>query len=153
MEVKDLLEEICKEFNSQLVCENMDTIRCYYIMNPGVAEIHLKEATPVILTDSEWGLVRETYNDSFDIYIESFAKAAVCLEAYESLSEEYSMNIEEALNDILASDQLSLEAYELTMEALSFLDVSKDLVNLFTESFNNTRYSRYVIESGELTDR
>ena len=152
-EVKDLLEEICKEFNSQLVCENMDTIRCYYIMNPDVAEIHLKEATPVILTDSEWDLVRETYNDSFDIYIESFAKTAVCLEAYESLSEEYLMNIEEVLNDILASDQLSLEAYEVTMEALSFLDVSKDQVNLFTESFNNARYSRYVIESGELTDR
>ena len=147
LDIKAFAEEVCKEFNSKLTCENLDSIRCYYIMNPGIMEIHLKEATPIILDDNEWKLVRESYNETFDLYVDLFAQEAVCLESIEDLSKKHEISIESALNDILTCENLSVEAYEAILEALSLLDVEVDTVKLFTESYNNARYSNAVLES------
>ena len=146
-DVKEFLENTCKDMNSQLLCENMSSIRCYYIMNPGVAEIHLKESTPILLDEEEWKLVRESYNNTFDVYIDLFAETAVCMETLDQLSEEHELSIESALKDILNCENLTVEAYETTLEALSLLNVTEEQVKFFTECYNDARYSTAVLES------
>lgn len=134
---KQYLEEVCKEFNDKLLCNNMDSIRCYYMILGEVAEIHLKESCPVELNESDWDKIRESYNSSMDIYIDEFANIATC---FESLSGFNNFNVENILLNT-NKDLLSLEHYKVAMEALSFLDINKDTVNLFSESFSNYRYS------------
>lgn len=134
---KQYLEKVCKEFNDRLLCNNMDSIRCYYMILGEVAEIHLKESCPVELNESDWDKIRESYNSSMDIYIDEFANIATC---FESLSGFNNFNVENILLNT-NKDSLSLEHYKVAMEALSFLDIDKDTVNLFSESFSNYRYS------------
>ena len=135
---KSCFEEICKEFNNRLICNNMDTIRCYYVNLGEVAEIHLKESCPIKLNESDWNKIHESYNFSMDIYIDKFANVATCIE---SLSGFNNFDIENRLFNFKNNPNLSLEHYEVAMEALSLLDIDKDTINLFSESFGNYRYS------------
>lgn len=146
-EVQDLFEEICKELNDGLVCENIDNVRCYYLINPGVAELHLKESSIIELTE-------EVEKDTTDIdhYIEEFCLTGYCLESFDYIANNES-NIMNKLSSYCNSKSATLEGYEVAMEALSFINISKEQVDLFTESFDRCRYSAIVlsesVENGE----
>ena len=145
-EVHEFFESVCKEFNDQLLCERMDSIRCYYVLNPGIAELRLKDCTPIKLEDIDWRYIRESSNNDLDIYIEQLAYTQACLEAFGQFTES-ELNINERLTNFFKNPNLTLEHYEVALEALSFLDVDKEQINVFSESFCNYRYNTALLES------
>lgn len=144
IETYNFLEEVCREFNNNLLCENMDSIRCYYILNPGYAELHLKEASSIKLEESDWNIIRESNTVELETYIEEFAYGQACLE---SVEEYLNTNLQEALHQFFNIPNMGIEYYKVAMEALSLLDVTDDQIATFTESFINYRYDNIVLES------
>ena len=146
--LKEFLEATCVEFNSTLVCENMSSIKCFYTINPGVAEIHLKEDAIINLTEEEIVKCRESYNPSLDIYIEAAASAISFLEGMEYISEN-ELYVEDLLENFKNIKNFDFEKYQITLEALSCLDVSHEQVKLFEEQFNKYRYNNAILESAD----
>lgn len=144
--IQKFLEEVCKEYNDKLICENFNSVRCFYIINPGIAEIHLKDSTPIKLEETDWKAVRESYNSDLDIYIDEFALIQTCLESFDMFSES-ELDIDKRLTTFFNNPNLTLEHFEVALEALSLLNVTKEQVNVFTEAFNNYRYNTAVLES------
>lgn len=145
-EVHEFFEIICKEFNDVLLCENMDSIRCYYILNSNIGELRLKESTAIKLEEDDKKAIAESISDEFDVYIEQFAEAVACLESFE-LFDESELNLEERIFNLFNENVLSLEEFEVVAEALSFLNIDSEGFNLLSESFINSRYNNALLES------
>ena len=144
MEICDFLEETCREFNNKLICENMNSIRCYYLINPGCIELHLKESSAIKLEESDWMIIRKSNLAELETYIEKFAYGQSCLESMEDYLE---INIEKVLEQFFHNPNLTMKHYEVAMEALSLLDISDDQVSMFTESYTRYCYDTIVLES------
>lgn len=144
MEICNFLEETCREFNNKLLCENMDSIRCYYLINPGCIELHLKESSAIKLEESDWSMIHKSNLAELETYIEKFAYGQTCLESMEDYLD---INIEKVLEQFFHNSNLTMKHYEVAMEALSLLDVSSDRVSMFTESYTRYCYDTIVLES------
>lgn len=140
------LDETCYEFNNMLNFSNCESIKCYYIMNPTIAEIHLKESTSIELTEEEKKIVNEKYDNSMDVYIDEFAYMQSCLKELEYYIED---GIIENLLFDLKDKNLTTEQFMLALEALSFLNIDESQIRLFEEGFNKYRYSNAILESAE----
>lgn len=140
------LEEICKDFNNKLQCSNNYSTKCYYIVNPGIIEIHVKESTFINSEDIEWDKVFSSENNDLDIYIEELANIETCLEVYELLSENDSVEIKDKLAEFYKNPNLSVDHFKVALEALSFLNISKEDIDIFAERFMNYRYN-YINEN------
>lgn len=144
MEICNFLEETCREFNNKLLCENMDSIRCYYIINPGYIELHLKESSAIKLEESDWSMIHKSNLAELETYIEKFAYGQLCLESVEDYLD---ISIEKVLEQFFHNPNLTMKHYEVAMEALSLLDISDDQASMFTESYNRYCYDTIVLES------
>jgi hypothetical protein len=144
IEICNYMEEVCREFNNNLLCENMDSIRCYYLINPGYVELHLKESSPIQLEESDWNMIRKSNLAELESYIEKFAYGQTCLESMEDYLE---TNLQNALEQFFHNPNLSMKHYEVAMEALSLLNVSNDQIATFTESYTRYCYDTIVLES------
>lgn len=153
-EMVQFFEEICKEFNGKLLCENIDTVKCYYYMiSNEIAEIHLKEATPIIIENSDASLIRRSDYSDFDIYVEEFSNVCACMNSFD-LYTESELDIESRLAGFFENENLTLEHYEIMMEALSLLNVEKESVSVFSESFKGYRRNKMsTLNESSVTER
>ena len=145
----NFLESSCKEINDKLIIEN-NTSRAYYIINPGVAEIHIKENTSIELDDTEWNKVYTAENVDLNLYIEQLALIESCCDLVENFDQFVSPR--DMLLEFSNNKNLTLEHYEVALEALSLIeDVSLEDVKVFSEQFTNYRYN-CINESGNVND-
>ncbi len=131
-DLHEFFDNIIKECNNKLRIDGNDTISSYYIMNPGIIEVHIKDSTFLELTEEDKDIIAKTNDSSLDVYIESLALVDSVMEAYSELSDE--KTISEMINDI--DESFDFEHYELAMEAMKYLSVSKDDTELFTEKYS-----------------
>lgn len=132
------LSVLCKEYNNDLSINRLDGIRCYYIINGCVAEVHIKDSTKLILTEEEQHLVEAAYKPELDIYIEQLALFEACNIIADNFDDR---SIDEKIASIFMTEDLnlSLEAYDVAMDALSLLGATKNQVDMFTEGFSTYR--------------
>lgn len=142
--IHDELSDICEAFNNQLLLQGIDTAKCYYLINPGVVEIHLKESTPIALSEVELEAVHNHTYEELEYYLEQLALADTCCDY---LSECNSIDITSILCNYFANENCDMtdEKFEVALEALSLLEVDKSTVSLFAEKYRNHKY--YMSES------
>ena len=147
-EALDELTVLCKEFNNELNVNGLDTIRSYYIINGCIAEVHIKDSTKLILTEEEQLLARTAYKPELDIYIEQLALFEACNIIADNFDDK---TIDEKIASTFMSENLdfSLEAYDVAMDALSLIGVTKNQVDMFTERFSSYRNS-ILTESADI---
>lgn len=116
-EIKDFLIETCNGFNEQMMQRENYSIRCYYIMNPEMAEIHIKENTIINLTEEESEEIKHSIGSEVDLYVESFANYAIEMNnisdrifSYDQYVKEFCENCEYVSEDML-NDVCQLMAY------------------------------------------
>lgn len=131
-DIHEFFDNIVKECNNKLKIDGNDTISSYYIMNPGIVEVHIKDSTFLELTEEDRAMIAKANDASLDVYIESLALVDSVMEAYSELADEKS--ITEMINDI--DESFDFEHYELAMEAMKYLSVSKSDTELFTEKYS-----------------
>ena len=141
------LSVLCKEFNNELKNNRMDTIRSYYLINGCIAEVHLKDATNIDLTETEKEIANESYKPELDIYIDQLSLFEACNKISENFVDK---TLEETVASIFSEDkEYTIEAYDVMMEALSFLNPEKYIIDNLTESFSRHRDS-ILTESSEI---
>lgn len=145
-DIHKFFNEVCSEFNNTLICEHKESLRAYYIINPGIVEVHLKEQSSINIEAEDVSLINSAYNESFDVYIDEFASTQSCLEALD-IFDESSLNIQDRLTYFFNNPSLNLESFQVAMEALSLLDIDQEQINVFGESFANYRFNNAVLES------
>lgn len=147
-EIHEFFDNTCKEYNHQLNIDGNFTSKAYYIINPGVVEVHLKESTPILLEENDYKLIKESDFDDLDVYIEEFASLQAVIESYEEFCSKYTLeSIQDKLTRFVDNKDLDMIHYQVAMEALSLLNTSKEDIEIFTEKFSNYRYSTAVLES------
>ena len=117
-EIQEELIDICQEYNFQLDKEDLDNIRCYYILNGCVAELHLKDSTKLELTEEDWKMVSISENPSSDVYIEQLGLFDAC----NNIAENFQLrSLDESLISLFSSNDINmnLESYDVAMDALS----------------------------------
>lgn len=139
--IHELFGYACKEFNSRLLIEGYESIRTYYIINCSVVEVHLKDKTQLILSESDIEEINKCHDAGLDFYIESLAETLTYLE---ELNEFYTEPISETLSSY-NTNGMSIEYFDAVLEALKYLPVSKESVELFTEKFTSSLF----MENGE----
>jgi hypothetical protein len=136
--VHEFFGNACKEFNNRLLMEGYETIRSYYIINGSIIEAHIKDCTELVLSESDIKEINE-YNDaSLDVYIETLCETMVSLECLEEFVNE---PIEETLSSYDTS-KLDVDRFDAVLEALKFLSVSKDDIELFSEKFSASLFMK-----------
>lgn len=131
-DINEFFDNVVKESNTKLRLDGIDTASCYYIMNPGIVEVHIKDNTVLELTEEDKEMIAKANDASLDVYIENLALVDSVMEAYAELTDEKSVS--ELINDI--DESFDFEHYELAMEAMRYLSVSKNDTELFTERFS-----------------
>nr|DAG94170.1 MAG TPA: hypothetical protein [Herelleviridae sp.] len=145
-EIHDLLNETCREFNNQLDCQGNYSTRAYYIINPGIAEVHLKESSILELDEIDKKSILESDIPSLDVYINNLALFEACADIVKSFDESKLISIKDRLSRFNQNPNLTIEHYEVAMEALSLLSIDQNDVNIFTEKFIDYSYSS-ILES------
>jgi hypothetical protein len=141
--------QICKEYNDKLALGRNFSTKSYYIINPGVLEIHLKESTPIKLEVEDLKLVREADSPSLDVYIDEFAILQACTESFEEFINNGNIleSVREKISKPINYNSYNSEYYATIMEALSLLDATVEDVELFTEKYSNNFYN-YQLSQG-----
>ena len=147
-EVSEFLANICNEYNDILATESMDTIRCYYILNPGVAELHIKEVTPISLDEETEKLIYETVDPADAIYLKLFNEMDSIYSKFKGFDIE---SIEDQITNISEYSNFTVEHYNLALETLKYLGIDKDVINVFAEKFNDYQFNK-TIEEGSINE-
>ena len=149
--IHDELSDLCEEFNVQLEKQGIDTARCYYLItSENMAEIHLKDATPLILTDEQKQLIRESRDPDMEYYMDMLCEA----EAFYNIISENNIDIEDKLFSLFSENEdleINNEYYDAVLEALSILGVDKSVVKVFGEKYKHHAYMG-LEESADSTD-
>ena len=146
-EAHKFLNEVCKEFNDKLLIENKDSIKAYYIINPGMAEVHVKESAIIELSEEDLNIITKSESLELETYIDDFAMMESCCELYESFEDGEITNIKEKISEFVNNSYFDMDHFEVALEALSLLNVSEDDIKVFGEQFGNYRY-KAILESG-----
>lgn len=137
--VTNFLENACYEYNDVLISQ-CETSRVYYIINPGMAEIRIKESTGVEVEDI--ASIYENLDNSIDTYLEMLVES---VEASEKLV--VTTPIENMISNITNCDEFSLDRFKLTLEAMSYFGVDTETVSVFGSKFNDYHFNK-AIENG-----
>lgn len=134
--IHDLFGSACKEFNSRLLIEGYDTMRSYYTINGFIVEVHLKDSTELILSESDMKEIAESQCPEADIYINILSETLASLEELEECCTE---SIEETLHNYDTSI-LDTDHFDALLETMKYLSVSKESVELFAEKYSTSLY-------------
>lgn len=146
-EVHEFFNSICNEFNHKLQLESNHTTKAYYTINSNIVEVHLKEATPIDIDDQELSEFLLTQSPNLNYYIENFSDIYLALESFDkSYENKKQSTILESIMSFQNNKELTLDHFEIALEAMKFLNVSKEEVELFAERFNNYRFN-IIVES------
>lgn len=144
-EITSYLENVCVEYNDVLLSQN-ETSRAYFIINPGLAEIRIKEATGVIIED-----ISSVYNyldPAMDLYMEMIADSDNVVNSIDNIE---AMSIEDSISNLSNCKHFTLEQFQLALEAMSIIGIDKDIVSVFGDKFNNY-YFNYALDNNLINE-
>lgn len=144
-EVIEFLEDVCAEYNDVLLSQN-ETNRAYFMINPGLAEIRIKESSIISLEDTS-----EIYNHldpAMDTYFEMVIDSNETCDIYDKINTD---SIESIITNITKCKQFTLEQFEVALEAMSIIGVDKDIVSLFGDKFNDYHFN-YALNNGIINE-
>lgn len=142
-ELSSYLESICCEYNDLLLSQNNDTTKCYYILNPGIAEIRIKESSSIELSENDIELVKENIDDSIDLYLEEFYSNYNKIMEFNNFME---TPINEQILDFSKYKNFTMEHFDLMIEALSYLDIDPSIIKELGERFTDYQFNKAVNE-------
>ena len=139
--ITNFLDTVCSEFNDVLLSQS-ESSRVYYIINPGLAEVRIKESSIIDLDNIE-----EVYyhiDSSIDTYIEMLTEADKACSILDNITTD---SIEDMICNIANCKDFTMERFKLCIEAMSIIGVDKDLVTLFGTKFNDYHFN-YALDNG-----
>ena len=145
-EVDKFLSSVCNEFNDFLLSEANDTSRAYYIINPGIAEVRIKEGTKVELTEEEKTLCESSFDNSIDTYLEMLVVSEAALDQLKEFT-----NVEDYIKDFSIYEGFTLEHFETAIDCLSLMGVDESVVKLFGSKFSEYQFNN-AIENGVISE-
>lgn len=148
-ELYEFLETACHEFNSEIKYQNnTENVRSYYLINPGVAEIHIKENATIAMTEIE----SESADICFDPYLEYYYDKAGNISAlFDNLERVNESTHTISLSDYISNPGYTEEHFNLTLEALKYLNVDPDDVRVFAEHYIDFRFNQ-LLESNMIRE-
>ena len=138
-DISEFLSSVCNEFNNILLADNFSTARAYYILNPGVAEVHIKDKTGIQMTEEEAELAEHSVDPADYLYLSMVESMDKLYDQFKGFDTE---SIDEQLADIANYKNFTLEHYNLALETLQYLGVDKDVVKVFAEKFNDYQFNK-----------
>lgn len=139
--ITEFLDKVCIEYNDVLLSQS-ETCRVYYIINPGMAEVRIKESATVELDNVEE--IYKNMDSSIDIYLEMLVKAENACSILDNITTD---SIEDMINNISNCKDFTLDRFKLCIEAMSIIGVDKSLVSVFGSKFNDYHFT-YAINNG-----
>jgi hypothetical protein len=141
-DVRNELATVCREFNNSMINDprNRD-IRAYYVLTPMGAEVHVKENVCLDLTIDEYKKLLESEDLASNLYIETFSYGVSLVKELEGL--------DNTLDEFFKGEkELTLEAFDLVVEAMKYADFTKEDVELFAENVQS-HIHRSILEATE----
>lgn len=126
-QVHDIMTSLCKQLNENVL--RYADCRAYYMVNPDTVEVHIEDASTILLTDEE----RDEINETFSV-----ENKERCLELEELANLYESIDIE-SLN-IISHVESKIENIDIE-RFMGILEASQ-YVDSFTEEYINDLYSR-----------
>lgn len=147
--MSEFLDSICTEVNKYLDSNSYDTLRCYYEINPYIAQIHLKDATPLILSESDIQTVKESKvkSEEFDYYSNLLSFAESYYSLMENLGEEFDEELLKSIDD--DDDDYSFDEFESMLEISSILGVDKEFITNYANKYSSYCYKSAVLNESE----
>lgn len=143
--ITDFLEASCSEYNDILLSQN-ETCRCYYIINPGIAEVRIKEKASI--KEEDIIDISESLDPVMFEYINMLAEAESVLSNIDNVKFD---SIEDIICNISSCEDFNLDKFKLGLEAMSIFGVSEEAVSLFESKFNNYHFNN-AIENGIINE-
>lgn len=155
-DIRESLEEICKEFNNSIASTYPD-IYSYYIVSEGAAELHIKDVNMLYIPEEYMNGVNKSISDETESYLEIYAEACNSLEKVIGYND--NISIEDAVHNSekLYPGEYSEEAFEMATEALVYSGVDlEDLEEFYSlctgsdegkEEYINSIIEKYDIYS------
>lgn len=140
----EFASDVCSEFNDILACEGNFTTKSYYIINPGVAEIRLKESAPIRLTNADIVNISEAKDSSLNLYMSKLQES----NRINNLFSRYdSRPLMEQFNDLFEYDNFTVEHFKYALEALSYICQDSEQILEFTDIFSRYHHNSLINES------
>jgi hypothetical protein len=136
------LESACSEYNDLLLSQS-ETCRAYYIINPGLAEVRVKESVAV----SDLASVEELYNTldpAMDTYFDLIGESKYA--STEMLRGIAIKSIDEDISHMSDLGDFDIERFKLALEAMSIIGIDQETVSRFGDKFNNKNFNQMVYE-------
>jgi hypothetical protein len=135
-ECKDFFNTVCDEFNKTMKDKN---IQAYYIFNTGICEVHLKENVYINLTEEEKETVDKAVDPAEFVYLYTIGKSEKVIDKLANLDSIFDRIVED--KEVITNEQ-----FELLIEALQYLNVSKADIEPLAEKYTEYRYKTLLSE-------
>ena len=145
----DIISKMNKNVNDLIESCNNYSLKSYYIVNPGVIEIKLKESKAIEDLDEALSEAGNKYfaDPADDIYLEKISESMDYIENLKEVDLEYYN-----LYNLDQYNNFSLELFECALEALKYTNTDKEVVQLFGEKFSDYHYNRLVTGIESVTE-
>ena len=139
LEVKDAINTVCKEFNNSMRDNN---IKAYYIFNPSITEVHIKENMFIEIGGNHLIDVYEASDPAIDVYVKNMA---LCDTTISELMDN------EKLSDYLLDKNanISIDEFELLVNSMQYISIPENTIKNLCDVYSNYSY-RYLNEADEL---
>lgn len=139
-DIHDEFDYICKDFNTKLKLNGDNSCKAYYIVNPGILEVHVKDATMLELTEQEIEECRKAESYELNVYIESLAIIDSIMETFNN------MDLKEPISETLIRmdnlEEIDVDHFNSLVETLKYLEVSREDIELFTERYSSALFNK-----------
>lgn len=144
-EIHEFLANVCLEFNDMMACENNSSL-AYYVMNPGVAEIRIKEPSAIKLEEKDLVKVAEAKDNSLDIYFMKLSEGVFNVNLIGSFDHR---SILEQLASIPSQNRtyFTVDHFDAALEAMKYITDNKEFISEFTDLFSNYHQNDLITES------
>ena len=143
--VSEFLDLVCNEYNDVLASQN-DTCRIYYMINPGLAEIRIKEPTAIFGEEVDYMIENSDVDPSVCFDVNDISDLDTICDKIPTNVESIESMIKKSINE-----NFTLEQFELALEAMSIIGVKEELVSLFGEKFNQYQFDK-TLEDGLINE-
>ena len=136
-DIQKFLRESCNEYNDILLSQN-NTCRAYYIINPGIAEIRIKEPTRADISNVD---IYSSLDESVDTYLNILGEVNYELDIDDLKFRTIYENIEMMNN----SKSFTFDQFELALEAMSIIGSDKSDVELLANEFVEYNFNNAIL--------
>lgn len=139
-DVHKLLSQVCNEYNDLLTSQN-SSYKSYYIINPYIAEVRIKESMAIDIDDDIREKIDESIDPSLCTYLRLIDESNNITDYSNTLDK---IDIEHIITNLESCDNFTMEHFELALEIMSYIDIDESLVKQFGENFVTYNFNKAV---------